>query len=46
MDPTAIPAVQQIISRIDISEAEQQAEKMLSFGRQEEVIRYLSTITS
>ena len=46
MAPNAIPAVQQIISRIDIYEAEQQAETLLSFGRQEEVIRYLSTITS
>lgn len=45
LDPTAIPAVQKLISRIDLSQAQKQAQQMLTFARQEEVTAFLSTST-
>jgi phosphotransferase system enzyme I (PtsP) len=44
MDPMAIPAVQSRIEQIDLTQAREQALKMLSFGRAEEVAEYLKTL--
>ena len=44
MDPMALPAVQHRIEQIDLKQARQQALKMLSFGRAEEVAEFLKTI--
>lgn len=44
MDPMAIPVVQRRIAQIDLGQARHQAQKMLAFGRVEEVAEYLKTI--
>lgn len=42
MDPTAIPRIQNLVEKIDLRLARQQAARMLEFGRVSEVEEYLS----
>ena len=42
MDPTAIPRVQDLVEKIDLRLARQQAARMLEFGRVSEVEEYLA----
>ena len=42
MDPTAIPRVQNLVEKIDLRLARQQAARMLEFGRVSEVEEYLA----
>ena len=44
LDPMAIPAVQSRIEQIDLARARDQAQRMLSFGRTDEVAEYLKTL--
>ncbi len=46
LDPVTIPAVQTLVETIDLAKAREQARRMLSLGRIEEVAEYLKTVGS